>query len=96
VTKLFFWHQIFFFGPILFNWHFFLYSISEAPIINFIRRNRPRINHSCLRNVLSDTEDKSDGRAAASKIKVTKKFLKISFQLHSLFENYNLSILLIL
>ena len=43
-------------------------------------------------NVLSDTEDESDGRAAASK----KKFLKISFQLHSLFENYNLSILLIL
>ena len=44
-------------------------------------------------NVLSDTEDKSDGRAAASKIKVTKKFLKISFQLHSWFKNYNLSIL---
>ena len=38
-------------------------------------------------NVLSDTEDESDGRAADSKIKVTKKFLKISFRLHSLFEN---------
>jgi len=47
-------------------------------------------------NVLSDTEDESYDRAAASKIKVTKKFLKVSFQLHSLFENYNLSILLIL
>jgi hypothetical protein len=47
-------------------------------------------------NVLSDTEDESDDRAAASKIKVTKKFLKISFQLHSLFENFNLSVLLIL
>jgi hypothetical protein len=43
-------------------------------------------------NVLSDTEDESDGRAAASK----KKFLKISFQLHFLFENYYLSILVIL
>jgi len=47
-------------------------------------------------NVLSDTEDESDDGAAASKIKVTNKFLKISFQLHSLFENYNLSISLIL
>jgi hypothetical protein len=34
-------------------------------------------------NVLSDTEDESDDRAAASKIKITKKFLKISFQLLS-------------
>ena len=80
--------------------------INEAPIINFIRKNRPRIDHSCLvkkkkrkdlaENILSDTEDESDDRAAASKIKVTKKFLKISFQLHSLFENFNLSVLLIL
>jgi hypothetical protein len=41
--------------------------LNEAPFINFIRRNRPRINHSCLmkikkqkdlaENVLSDTED---------------------------------------
>jgi hypothetical protein len=71
--------------------------LNEAPIINFIRRDRPRINHSCLmkkkrkylaRNLLSDTEDESDDRAASSKIKVTKKFLKISFQLHYLFENY--------
>ena len=38
-------------------------------------------------NVLSETEDESDDRDAASKIKVSKKFLKFSFQLHSLFEN---------
>ena len=38
-------------------------------------------------NVLSDTEDESDDRAAASETKVTKKMLKMSFQLHSLFEN---------
>jgi len=31
---------------------------------------------------------------AASKTKVTKKLLKISFHLHTLFENYNLSILI--
>ena len=37
--------------------------------------------------VLSDTEYESDDRPAASKIKVTKKFLKICFQLHSLFES---------
>ena len=47
-------------------------------------------------NILSDTEDESDDRAAASKLKVTKKFLKFSFQLHSLFKNCNLSLLLIL
>jgi len=71
--------------------------LNEAPFINFIRRNRPRIIHSCLMkkkkrkdlavNVLSDTEDESYGRAATSKIKVKKKFLKIFFQLHFLFEN---------
>ena len=52
-------------------------------------------------NILSDTEDEADDRAAASKLKVRKKFLKISFQLHSLFKkilfkNCNLSLLLIL
>jgi hypothetical protein len=30
-------------------------------------------------NALSDTEDESDDRAAVSKTKVAKKFLKISF-----------------
>ena len=53
--------------------------LNEAPIINFIRRDRPRINHSCLMKkketkrfsgkVLSDTEDESGGRAAASRKK---------------------------
>jgi len=63
--------------------------LNEAPIIIFIRRDRPRTNHSCLlkkkkridlpENVLSETGDKSDDRAAASKIKVTKKFLQNFF-----------------
>jgi hypothetical protein len=52
--------------------------LNEAAIISFIRRDRPRINHSCLieknkgkdlaENVLPATEDEFDGRAAASKI----------------------------
>jgi len=56
----------------------YLKILNEASIINFIRRDRPKINHSCLmkkkirkdlaENVLSDTEDESDNRAAASKI----------------------------
>jgi hypothetical protein len=49
-----------------------------------------------MAHVLSDTQDESDGRAAASKIKVKEKFLKISFQHYCLCENNNLSILLIL
>ena len=45
-------------------------------------------------NFLSDTEDESDGRAAASKKKLQKNFSKFLFNF--LFENYYLSILLIL
>jgi len=47
---------------------------------------KKKIRKELAEIVLSDTEDESDDRAAASKIKVAKKFLKISFHLHSLFE----------
>ena len=59
--------------------------LNEAPIINFIRRYRPRTilalwkkkkRKDLAENVLFYAEDESDDRAAASKIKVTKKFLK--------------------
>ena len=56
-------------------------KILNEALINFIRRDRPKINHSCLmgkkkrkdlaENVLSYTEYESDDRAA-SKTKVTK------------------------
>ncbi len=64
--------------------------LNETPIINFVRRDRPRINHSCLmkkktkifsEKSLSDTEDESDDRAASSKIKVTINFSKFLFNL---------------
>ena len=45
-----------------------------------------KIRKDLAENVVSYAEDESDDRAAASKIKVTKKCLKIYFQLHSLFE----------
>jgi hypothetical protein len=79
--------------------------LNEAPFIIFIGRNRPRINHSCLmkKKKRKDLAEKFYPILKMNPMvelmlqkKVTKKFLKISFHLHSLFENYNLSILLIL
>jgi len=71
--------------------------LNEAPIINFIRREdleliilawwKKKKRKDLAENFLSEIEDESDDRDAASKIKVSKKFLKFSFQLHSLFEN---------
>jgi len=65
--------------------------LNEAPFINFIRRNRhilvwwkKKKQKDLAENVLSDTE--SDGRAAASKIKISQNFFSTSLFIWNLSE----------
>jgi len=46
-----------------------------------------KIRKDLAENVLSDNEVEYEYRATASKTKAIKKVLKMSFQLHFLFEN---------